>query len=286
MKIIRIILIAIVIGSTVMPFMPVRLNAQTNITLYSKSPESTPDLLKASAAIISERIKDYTGKEPECEISPAEGKIKIQVKGEWSPELLVELAVRKGEMNIYEVIEASTVLSSLSADNSMAQKIRDEAAKGTGKPEILIVSPDETTSAIEALQAGNTRLPVLWTFGVPGPEGVSLYALKLEEGNSPIFQSPPVKEARAIHEKRSGMNRIEILFNEQAARIWADATERNINKFLAMVVDHTAICVPMVRASISGGRSAITGNFTLEELKFMEALLGNGVLPLELAVVK
>jgi preprotein translocase subunit SecD len=53
-----------------------------------------------------------------------------------------------------------------------------------------------------------------------------------------------------------------------------------------MVVDHTAVCVPMVRATISGGRSAITGNFTLEELKFMEALLDNGVLPLEFTAVK
>jgi preprotein translocase subunit SecD len=286
MKTIRIIIIAILIGSTVMPFMPTRMEAQTSFTIQVTGQHLQAGLLEASATIISNRIQDFTGKKPTCELLSAEGKIRIVVKGEWSPELLGELALRKGEMNIYELSDPSTVLSFISAESTLAQQIRDASETSQGKPELLSVNRDKLNETSLALQAITTEIPVLWAWGTPGADGVSLYALKLEKGHSPVFESSPVKTARAIHDKKSGNNRIEILFNEPASGLWADATERNINKYLAMVVDKVAVCVPMVRATITGGRSAITGNFTLEELKFMEALLGNGVLPLEFTLVK
>jgi hypothetical protein len=141
MKTIRIIIIAILIGSTVMPFMPVRLKAQTSFVLQVKSQNPPAELMKTCAAIISDRIKDYTGKEPKCEIVPADGKISIHVNGEWNPEVLMELAVRKGEMNIYEVIDPSSVLSYISAESDIAKQIRDASLETPGRAQLFCVTP-------------------------------------------------------------------------------------------------------------------------------------------------
>ena len=79
---------------------------------------------------------------------------------------------------------------------------------------------------------------------------------------------------------------IEMMFKKPAVGIWADATKRNMNKAIAIMLDGKVLLAPVVRSEITGGRSSITGNFTQLEAKNIAAMVGNGELPVNLQVVK
>ena len=72
---------------------------------------------------------------------------------------------------------------------------------------------------------------------------------------------------------------IAIKFNDEGAKIFADATERNVNKPLAIFLDKMPISIPKVNQKIEGGDAVITGSFTLQEAKNIAIQLNAGALP-------
>ena len=79
---------------------------------------------------------------------------------------------------------------------------------------------------------------------------------------------------------------VDIRFKKQAIEVWANATRRNINNSIAIVLDDEVICAPIVRSEITGGLCNITGNFTETEVKYMASLGNNGEMPLSFSIVK
>jgi preprotein translocase subunit SecD len=70
-----------------------------------------------------------------------------------------------------------------------------------------------------------------------------------------------------------------IQFKKEAVSLWAEATRKNLNKSIAVVLDNQVIYDPLVREEISNGSCIITGNFTAEELQYFSILGNNGELP-------
>jgi preprotein translocase subunit SecD len=71
----------------------------------------------------------------------------------------------------------------------------------------------------------------------------------------------------------------EIQFKKEAVSLWAEATRKNLNKSISVVLDNKVIYDPLVREEISNGSCIITGNFTAEELQYFSILGNNGELP-------
>ena len=67
--------------------------------------------------------------------------------------------------------------------------------------------------------------------------------------------------------------------------MWAEATRKNLNKSIAVVLDNQVIYDPLVREEISNGSCIITGNFTAEELQYFSILGNNGELPVAFRIV-
>jgi preprotein translocase subunit SecD len=63
---------------------------------------------------------------------------------------------------------------------------------------------------------------------------------------------------------------------------FAAATQRLLNKQLAIVLDGTIQSAPTVQSAITGGQGVITGNFTEKEAKNLAVVLNSGALPIEL----
>ena len=76
-----------------------------------------------------------------------------------------------------------------------------------------------------------------------------------------------------------------IQFKKEAVTLWAEATRRNLNKSIAVVLDNQVIYDPLVREEISNGKCIITGSFTAEELQYFSILGNNGELPVALRIV-
>ena len=67
--------------------------------------------------------------------------------------------------------------------------------------------------------------------------------------------------------------------NAAGARSWARLTADNIGRSVAIVLDGYVYSAPRVNQEIEGGRSSITGNFTIQEAKDLANVLKSGKLP-------
>ncbi|HAR54879.1 TPA: protein translocase subunit SecD [Patescibacteria group bacterium] len=78
---------------------------------------------------------------------------------------------------------------------------------------------------------------------------------------------------------------VAIEFNADGAKIFADATKRNLKKPLAIFLDQNLLSAPTVQDEIKEGKAVISGNFTLEEAKRLAIQLNAGALPVPVKLV-
>lgn len=72
---------------------------------------------------------------------------------------------------------------------------------------------------------------------------------------------------------------VAIQFNSEGAQLFADITERNVGKPLAIFVGGDMISAPNVRQKITGGQAIIEGNFSIEEATRLARDLNTGAIP-------
>jgi len=78
---------------------------------------------------------------------------------------------------------------------------------------------------------------------------------------------------------------VDLQFNPEGTKIFAELTKNNVNKPLAIYLDGIPISAPVVREEISSGRAQISGNFTLSEAKQLVARLNQGALPVPITLI-
>jgi len=79
---------------------------------------------------------------------------------------------------------------------------------------------------------------------------------------------------------------VSMSMNKEGARKWKKLTGDNIGKSIAIVLDNYVYSFPTVQAQISGGRSSITGNFTVNEAKDLANILKSGKLPAPARIIE
>jgi len=83
----------------------------------------------------------------------------------------------------------------------------------------------------------------------------------------------------------TGEPRITLKFDDEGKDLFAEITERNINKPVAIFLDNESISIPTVNEKISGGEAIITGTFTLDEAKLLAQRLRAGALPVPIEIL-
>lgn len=78
---------------------------------------------------------------------------------------------------------------------------------------------------------------------------------------------------------------IAFTLNDDASRIFADYTTKNVGKILAIVLDGKVISAPSISNPITTGSGVITGNFTRESANAFVVQLRYGSLPVPIQVV-
>lgn len=79
---------------------------------------------------------------------------------------------------------------------------------------------------------------------------------------------------------------ISITFNDDGAKIFSEATGRNVGKPLAIFLDKQLLSAPRVNQAIDGGNAVISGKFTVEEAKNLAIQLNAGALPVPIKLVE
>jgi len=74
-------------------------------------------------------------------------------------------------------------------------------------------------------------------------------------------------------------------FNDEGKQLFADITERNVGKPVAIYLDGQPISIPTVNEAIKDGTAVISGDFTIEEAKTLSRRLNAGALPVPIYLV-
>ncbi len=164
-------------------------------------------------------------------------------------------------------------------------------------PYIAYVLPKDTHKVNQYLQSDAVRnvFPKNVKFVYGGVEGVkkndrnapvALYAIKTVPGSElPRLEGDRVVEARQDFDM-NGRPEISMTMNSQGAREWQKLTGQNIGKYIAIVLDDVVYSAPRVNDEISGGRSSITGSYSVEEAQDMANILKSGKLPAPAQIVQ
>ncbi|MEO6199175.1 MAG: protein translocase subunit SecD [Sphingomicrobium sp.] len=79
---------------------------------------------------------------------------------------------------------------------------------------------------------------------------------------------------------------ISITFNSAGARRFARATQENVGKPFAIILDDKVLSAPNINEPILGGRAQISGNFTVKSANELAVSLASGKLPVKLNVIE
>lgn len=79
---------------------------------------------------------------------------------------------------------------------------------------------------------------------------------------------------------------VNMQMNVEGAKKWAALTKKNINRSIAIVLDGYVYSAPTVKGEIPGGRSEITGNFTIEATQDLANVLRSGKMAAPVRIIQ
>lgn len=83
-----------------------------------------------------------------------------------------------------------------------------------------------------------------------------------------------------------GDPQVTLEFDQEGAQKFADITQRNIGKQVAIALDGFPITAPVVNQAILGGQAVISGQFSLDEAKGLSIQLNAGALPVPIQIIE
>ncbi len=114
-----------------------------------------------------------------------------------------------------------------------------------------------------------------------------LVALKVSNRDgSAAMAGDVITDARDNFEQTTGRVVVDMEMNAEGSKTWARLTKDNIGKSVAIVLDNYVYSYPTVQCEITGGRSQISGHFTVEEAKDLANVLKSGKMPAPARIVQ
>lgn len=128
-----------------------------------------------------------------------------------------------------------------------------------------------------------------WTAQPTEKEGnfFQLIALKVtnRDGKAPL-NGDVVVDARQDFAQNKAESVVDMNMNNEGAKIWQRMTRENVGKSVAVVLDNYVQSFPTVQGEIGGGRTEISGHFTVEEAKDLANMLKSGAMPASAHIVQ
>ncbi len=139
---------------------------------------------------------------------------------------------------------------------------------------------DQTGDVEQAIQG---RVP---------PESELLYGSP-REGRQPyliekrvLVSGEDLTDAQPGFDQRTSEPIVTFRFNSNGARRFAQATQENVGRPFAIVLDNEVISAPVIREPILGGSGQISGSFTVQGANDLAILLRAGALPAPLTIIE
>jgi preprotein translocase subunit SecD len=101
-----------------------------------------------------------------------------------------------------------------------------------------------------------------------------------------LVSGADLTDAQPGFDQRTSEPIVSFRFNSSGARKFAEATQANVGKPFAIVLDNKVISAPVIREPILGGSGQISGNFTVQSANDLAILLRAGALPAPLTIIE
>ena len=101
-----------------------------------------------------------------------------------------------------------------------------------------------------------------------------------------LVSGADLTDAQPGFDQRNSEPIVSFRFNSTGARKFAEATQQNVGKPFAIVLDNKVISAPVIREPILGGSGQISGSFTVEQANDLAILLRAGALPAPLTIIE
>ncbi|MDD4530534.1 MAG: protein translocase subunit SecD [Candidatus Gracilibacteria bacterium] len=103
-------------------------------------------------------------------------------------------------------------------------------------------------------------------------------AAKTELGGGKVLDERYLLKSN-VNFSQSYTPQIELVFNDEGAKIFAELTKRLTGKQLAIFVGGQMLTAPTVQTTIPDGKAVITGNYSIEEAKKLSNDINTGIVP-------
>lgn len=254
--------------------------------------------------VLRTRIDRFGVVSPNIQKLESTGRILLELPGVKEPERVIKLLKGTANLEFYETYNindlqgALSSLSNAAASVAVADTIATDSTvkvtpkkslaemlwsvQGRGGAAIGVVAVGDTAAvnaimnSPEAARVLPTNLKARWGVKAIDEKGqyFELVALKTVQGN-PVLTGDVVTDATSEFDNMQG-NVVSMTMNDEGSRQWARVTQQNLNKAIAIVLDDQVYSYPNVNSVIEGGRSQITGNFSVEEAKDLANVLKSG----------
>jgi len=255
-------------------------NTKSTLLIESSDKDVTSLSLDMSAEIISKRLIDFNAGKFNISVIPAKKQIKVVFDEDPDIQTVEKLLVQKGVIEFYETYNHEGFLDLLNGNDHLFSLLagidsRDADAKVgcTSSQKAEEVNTYVKTLGIEQ------KCKFAW-FQDADNSSVCLYALKFTDGIGPLIKGSDIEST--VYDQ----DRIKIKLIGNATVKFADATKRNLDNVIAILLDDKVISAPRVRSEILSGEIEITGRFTKTEAGYMAALLNNDPLPVSFYLVR
>ncbi|WP_311028753.1 protein translocase subunit SecDF [Mesorhizobium koreense] len=104
--------------------------------------------------------------------------------------------------------------------------------------------------------------------------------------NRVIVSGEDLVDAQSGFDQRTGEPIVSFRFDNKGATRFGIASQQNVGKLFAIILDNKVISAPVIREPILGGTGQISGNFTVQSANDLAVLLRAGALPANLTIVE
>lgn len=172
-------------------------------------------------------------------------------------------------INLFGVAESSVALAKV----------------GSSRRVIVELPGIKDTQAAIALVGATARLDFR-QLQEPTEATGSGFFITLENTQSTGFTGADFAKARPDFDSTTGKPVISFQTKPAAAAKFSEITTRLVGRQLAIFLDDVAISAPVVQVPITNGQGQITGDFTLEGVRQLSALLNAGALPVPVKLIE
>jgi hypothetical protein len=248
-------------------------NTKHTLIIRSTVTDISFAVLDQSAQIMSRRLEDFNTGKFDISVNPAKMQIKLTFAEEVNFQVIEKLITQNGIIEFWETYDRDGLPGILDGYDrlfSLLTVINEQ----DGGAKVGCASGEDISSVNDYLRilVTDSTCKFAWSYDREGSL-TCLYALKAVGSGGPVIAGSDVTSA--VYDN----DIIKIRLTESASGKFADATRRNFDRPIAILLDDEVIATPKVRSEIPAGELEISGRFTKSEAGYLAAMLNNGVLP-------